>query len=113
MAEVLKVDTESVRSVSTNLTRITTELTDAQAHSDDAADAVGHNGLAGALRNFASSWDDRRLKLINQIAQLRDSATAVADTFDETDSALAHALTDRPPATTSASRGTAPGASVV
>jgi len=113
MGELLKVDTDSVRSVSNDLIRITSELTDAQAHSDDVADAVGHDGLAGALRNFAGSWDDRRRKLIEQIAQLRDSATSIADAFDDTDSALARALTQSPDAPAQVAPGTARGASVV
>lgn len=114
MTGLLKVDTEAVRSVSQDLTRITTELTDAQANSDDVADAVGHSGLAGALRNFAGSWDDRRRELIDQIGQMRDAATSIADTFDETDAALAHALTAPPPTPmTPSNPGPAGGTSAV
>lgn len=114
MGELLKVDTDSVRSVSNDLIRITSELTDAQAHSDDVADAVGHNGLAGALRNFAGSWDDRRRKLVEQISQLQASATAIADAFDDTDTELARALTTPPSvAPTAAPAGTARGATAV
>ncbi len=114
MGEILKVDTQSVRFVSDDLGAITSELTDAQAHSDGVAEAVGHDGLAGALRNFAGSWDDRRRTLVEQIAQMRDSATSIADAFDDTDSALARALTDAAAAPSgAASTGTAHGASAI
>jgi len=111
---VLKVDTGSVRSVSQDLARITAELDGAAAHSDDVADAVGHDGLAGALRNFAGSWDDRRRKLVEQISHLQASATAIADAFDDTDTELARALRSAPSvAPAAASTGTAHGATAV
>lgn len=107
MAETLKVDTASVRTVSVHLTTISQELTDAQAHSDSVASAVGHDGLAGALRDFSGSWDDRRRKLVEQVANLRDAATAIANGLDDTDNALARALSDSSSSHTTPYVGTA------
>ena len=93
----LRVDLESLRAVSTDLTGISREFADANVHSDRIADAAGHSGLADAIRSFAHSWDDTRGDMLESIQGLAEASNAVADIFTETDAELARALTAPPP----------------
>lgn len=56
----LRVDTAVLRETGANLRRIAEEFAAANANSDEVSDAIGHRGLAGAVRSFAHNWDDRR-----------------------------------------------------
>ncbi|MGH3889420.1 MAG: hypothetical protein ACRDSZ_23145 [Pseudonocardiaceae bacterium] len=69
-----------------------TEFHHANANSDDAADAIGHRGLADAVRSFAHNWDDRRAKMVEKIDTLAKSATGVGDAFEQVDTEFAAAL---------------------
>ena len=94
MTGTLRVNTTTVRDVATDLTTVHSELTDADARSQDVADAVGHSGLGDSLRRFATAWDDRRSEIADQITGLREAATAIADSFEDTDNELANALAE-------------------
>lgn len=88
----LRVDTERVRAVGTGLTRIATEFRNANVRSDRIAEAVGHGGLADAVRSFAHSWDDTREDMTESITGLSEATLAIADIFEQADQELAAAM---------------------
>ncbi|MGI9001327.1 MAG: hypothetical protein ACR2GH_06630 [Pseudonocardia sp.] len=92
MVAQLRVDTLLLREAGMQLRVVATEFEHANTNSDDAADALGHSGLAGAIRSFAHNWDDRRTKMLENIAKLADTATGVAEAFESLDEEFAAAL---------------------
>lgn len=88
----LRVDTSLLRTAGEQLRVVATEFHHANANSDDAADAIGHRGLADAVRSFAHNWDDRRAKMVEKIDTLAKSATGVGDAFEQVDTEFAAAL---------------------
>lgn len=93
MAKHLRVDLDQVDMVSTNLHSIVQRLESAQADADQLASAIPVEELADASTDFAGKWDDRRKKLIEQVASLQKEAQTVVDAFTQVDSELADALT--------------------
>lgn len=81
-----------LRTAGEQLRVVATEFHHANANSDDAADAIGHRGLADAVRSFAHNWDDRRAKMVEKIDTLAKSATGVGDAFEQVDTEFAAAL---------------------
>lgn len=88
----LRVDLDAVRELGSSLTVVAAEFETANANSDRIADAVGHEGLAGVVRDFARSWDDTRAKMTENLRMLADSSSAVADAFTDIDTDLAQAI---------------------
>ena len=88
----LRLDTERVRTVGAGLTRIAAEFQNANVRSDRIAEAVGHDGLADAVRSFAHAWDDTREDMTSSITGLGEATTAIADTFEQADQELAAAM---------------------
>ncbi|MPZ66623.1 MAG: hypothetical protein GEU83_14300 [Pseudonocardiaceae bacterium] len=88
----LRVDTALLREAGAGLRFVATEFQHANARSDDAADATGHPELAEAVRSFAHSWDDRRAKMVENIAALAKSATGIGEAFEELDREFAASL---------------------
>lgn len=88
----LRIDTEQVRAVGSGLTRIAAEFADANVGSDRIAEAVGHAGLADAVRSFAHSWDDTREDMTESIKGLGEATSAIADIFEQADGELAAAM---------------------
>jgi hypothetical protein len=88
----LKLDVDDVRALGSSLKTIGDEFDGANAHSDRVADAIGHDGLAGAVHDFAHDWDDKRAKMVANIKTLGSAATTVAETFTKADGQLAKAL---------------------
>lgn len=64
------------------------QLDGTESFTDEVAEATGHDGLAGTVRDFSSSWDAARADLIDQLALVRDYIRAVHDTFRELDRRL-------------------------
>jgi len=92
MVAQLRLDTPLLREAGVQLRVVATEFEHANTNSDDAADAVGHSGLADAVRSFAHNWDDRRAKMLENIMKLADEATGVAEAFESLDREFAAAL---------------------
>ncbi|MGL5811275.1 MAG: hypothetical protein ACRCYQ_15145 [Nocardioides sp.] len=88
----LKLDTDFLCELGTDLRTVASEFEHANAHSDYVADAVGHGGLAERVRDFAHNWDDRRKKMMGNIQQLGESAYAVGDAFDQLEDELVRSL---------------------
>jgi hypothetical protein len=89
----LKVDLDAVRELGSSLTTVANEFENANANSDRIAGAVGHEGLAGVVRDFAHKWDDTREKMTENLRMLADSSTQVAEAFTDIDQQLADGVT--------------------
>ncbi len=83
-----------MRDLGTDMALIASEFEHANTRSDTIAEAVGHEGLASAITDFAHGWDDRRKEMVDSISFVADAAKGIAGGFDDTDTQLAQALTD-------------------
>ena len=88
----LRLDLAAVTELGTTLTTVADEFANANTRSDRIADAVGHDGLADAVRSFAHGWDDKRGKMTGNIKALADAATTVSQAFTDADGQLATAI---------------------
>jgi hypothetical protein len=88
----LRLDLAAVTDLGAALTTVAGEFENADSHSEGIADAVGHEGLADAVRSFADNWDDKRGKMTENLRLLADAATTVAQTFTDVDGELAAAI---------------------
>jgi len=88
----LRVDLDAVTELGSSLTTVAEEFENATTRSDRIADAVGHDGLAGAVRDFASSWDDTRQKMTENLRLLAEASVQVAQAFTDIDSDLADGI---------------------
>lgn len=88
----LRVDLDAVRELGSSLTSVANEFENANTNSNRIADAVGHEGLAEVVRDFAHKWDDTRAKMTENLRMLADSSTAVADAFTDVDTDLAKGI---------------------
>ncbi len=88
----LRVDTNLLREAGGQLRGVANEFHNANANSDNVSEAVGHPGLAEAVRSFAHNWDDTRKDVIKNIGTLAKSASGVGDTFDQLDHEFAASL---------------------
>lgn len=91
----LRVDTDLLREAGSRLRVVATEFHNANANSEDVANAVGHPGLAESLRAFADNWDDTRQAMMENIATLARSATGTGEAFDQLEHEFTAALTGR------------------
>lgn len=101
----LRMNTDTMRDLGTDMAFTASEFEHANTRSDTIAAAVGHEGLANAITEFAHGWDDRRKEMIDSISFVADAARGIADGFDDTDIQLAQALTDDGGPSTAAPRG--------
>ncbi|CAN5303741.1 hypothetical protein BH11ACT1_BH11ACT1_22220 [soil metagenome] len=88
----LLLDTTALRQAGSSLRVVAQEFNDANAHSAGLSDAIGHSGLAGAVRGFAVSWDDRRAEMVDSIAALATACTGIGEGFENLDTQFAAAL---------------------
>lgn len=89
----LRVDTELLREAGSNLRVVATEFHNANVNSEHVAAAVGHPGLAEALRAFADEWDGTREGMMENITKLAKSATGTGQAFDQLEDAFTDSLT--------------------
>jgi len=92
MGDRLTVDTARLRDAGAALRDVASEFDGANAHSDTAADAVGHDELASAVRDFAHGWDDRRAEVVQDVASLAQSCEGIGAGFEDLDTQFAAAL---------------------
>lgn len=85
----LRVDTPTLHSIGDEFSAVASELTHADAHAEGAAVAVGHPGLARAVRAFTDDWQTARAEMVARIERLGQSAALAGETFDRTDARLA------------------------
>jgi uncharacterized phage infection (PIP) family protein YhgE len=90
----LKLDLELLGQLKSDLDAIVKEFKGADDFSDDVAEATGHDGLAGHVRDFAHKWNDKRKKMTESVENLEKSVDSVTDGFTKVDDGLAKALED-------------------
>lgn len=54
--------------------------------------AVGHDGLAGRLDDFASNWSDKRREMVKAMEAVAGYADAAADAYGQTEAELCGAI---------------------
>jgi hypothetical protein len=54
--------------------------------------AVGHDGLAGKLDDFATNWSDKRREMVKAMEAIAGYADAAADAYGETETELTGAI---------------------
>jgi hypothetical protein len=88
----VELDLARLEEAGRRLTTVKHEFENASAGSRDLADAVGHDGLADALIDFAEKWDDTREDMVADIGTLAEIASGIADAFSQLDTEYAAAL---------------------
>lgn len=90
----LRLSTDELIAVGTDLRTVAAELHDASTTSTAIADAVGHAGLAEKVRDFAHGWDGRRAEMLEEVARLADACTGIGENFERLDTEFTAALRD-------------------
>ncbi len=88
----LKLDTTELRNRSKSLRATAALLDDAKIDALDIASVVGHDKLAGKVREFGNNWDTTRGRFREHLEALAKTFDAIADTFEDLDGKLAEAL---------------------
>lgn len=88
----LRVNLEALHALGADLAGIAAEFREANVASDAIAQATGHDGLRGAVRDFAHGWDDTREDMVGDVEVLAEVAVAIAEVFTDLDGQLAAAL---------------------
>ena len=101
----LTIDGEALRNAAARTTSVVEAFESAASDAHDAADHVGHGGLASRVREFADGWDIRRGKFSEELRELSALFQAIDDTFTDLDSQTASELR----AATSAAMHSIPG----
>ncbi|CAM3478559.1 hypothetical protein [Isoptericola cucumis] len=90
----LSIDMEELRTLAKDLKTIQDEFEGADGRAEDAADATGHDELAGKVNDFADKWRIKREEMTGNVKKLQGIVQQIADTFTEVDTELAKALED-------------------
>ena len=88
----VELDLARLNEAGVMLTTVKHEFEQASATSRGLADAVGHDGLAGALIDFADKWDDTREDMVANIGTLAEIAAGISNAFGQLDTEYAAAL---------------------
>lgn len=92
MSGHLKLDTVALREAGSGLRLVAQEFDGANAATNDLTPAIGHDGLASKVRDFAYSWDDKREKMVGVIGALAEACTGIGEGFEDLDAQFAGAL---------------------
>jgi hypothetical protein len=85
----LSIDGDSLREAARRIREVVDSFATAGSDAHDAADYVGHGGLASRVREFADGWDIHRGKFSDELRQMADMLEAVDDTFTDLDNHIA------------------------
>jgi uncharacterized phage infection (PIP) family protein YhgE len=88
----LKLDLDRLKTLNSDLDAIYKEFTGADDFSDTVATATGHNGLAGAVHDFAHAWNEKRPQMQDGVHKMQQKLSTVTDGFTKVDSQLANAM---------------------
>lgn len=88
----LQVNTENLRSLSTNLARVRRTLESAYRDTQQLRSAIPHERLVSTLEDFSGKWERRRAELTEQVDVLQQKAKVAADAFADVDDELADAI---------------------
>jgi len=92
MGETFRVDTKALIEGGAMLRIVAAEFADAGARSTRAAEAVGHDDLADAIREFEKGWDGRRQQMLEHIGSLAEQCTNSGEGIEQLDKDFAAAL---------------------
>lgn len=81
-----------MESLWSDLSAVKHEFDNADQHSGDAADAVGHPELARRIRSFSSGWDCHRRDLSESIEKLAKMALTIDNAFDDSETELVKSI---------------------
>ncbi len=85
----LSIDGDSLREAARRIREVVDSFATAGSDAHDAADHVGHGGLASRVSEFADGWDIHRGKFSDELRQMADMLEAVNDTFTDLDNHVA------------------------
>ncbi|WP_291377697.1 hypothetical protein [Demequina sp.] len=88
----LAVQGDALRQVAVTVRAVVADFRTAGTQSHDAAEHVGHAGLARRVVAFADQWDIHRERTSHVLDRLADAFDAVNDTFADLDSETATQL---------------------
>jgi hypothetical protein len=88
----LTLDLKLLEQLKEDLESVVREFTDADDFSDEVAEATGHDGLHGHVRDFAHKWNDKRKGMTENVSTLQGQIASISDGFSKTDEGLAAAL---------------------
>jgi len=81
----LSIDGETLHAAALHIQSVVDSFAAAGADAHEAAEHVGHHGLAGKVRDFADSWDIHRARYCDDLRQVVALFEAVDDTFADLD----------------------------
>ncbi|PKQ18544.1 MAG: hypothetical protein CVT68_02885 [Actinobacteria bacterium HGW-Actinobacteria-8] len=81
----LVVEGDALHDVARTVRTVIADFRSAGAQAHDAAQHVGHHGLAQRVTAFADQWDIHRERTMHLLERLADALDAVNDTFADLD----------------------------
>jgi len=81
----LQIDGDGLADAARRIRGVVDDFGAAAASAADAASHVGHESLAGRVREFEDAWDIRRGKLVTELSEVAAIVDAIAETFDDLD----------------------------
>ena len=81
----LRIEGEALHAAAFHVRSVIDSLATAGADAHEAAEYVGHQALAGTVRNFADGWDVHRARYCDELRQVAALLEAVDDTFADLD----------------------------
>ncbi|NTV38982.1 MAG: hypothetical protein HGA51_03360 [Demequinaceae bacterium] len=90
---------------------IAADVASAHDQADDAARAVGHDGLARTVSDFGSQWDIHRHRLIDEVSTLADTFDAINNTIADLEGDMASRMRIAAEKARAATPGSVAGAS--
>jgi hypothetical protein len=91
MADLL-VDLDALDGLHRQLSKVKSVFDQASCTSQHLGDSVGDDDLRNKVREFESTWDDRRHKISESMGVVANAVNTIAMTFREIDAKLGAAL---------------------
>jgi hypothetical protein len=92
VTDSIRVKPSVLEDTGRSLRYVATEFANAGDISDEYSSVVGHDGLAGRLRDFADNWDDKRAEMLEAIQGLGEATEGIGSAFTEADNEMYDAL---------------------
>lgn len=92
MVADLDIDLDDLEALVGVLAVVRREFDGAEQFATTVADLVGHDGLAGVVRDFATQWNLRRSELLEELDYLAEATTSIRDTMIELDLELGEVM---------------------
>jgi len=88
----IQLDMDDLHALASDLATVIDEFESANGNADAAAEATGSRELKDKVSGFASSWEIRRGKMIDDIKSLQQTIQMIAENFEAADADMAKAL---------------------